>query len=164
MFYLLRIIRTNRWIAAQKSATWLQPGEIIADTMADFTTIEGKISLYRVNLDLSNLARIVAALAVNRDNPDHFDYCTINFDTLTHAGFKLGQTPGKTRDEEVNSLHYDLIELTTQRLLELTHLFFHHNEELTRITQKKVIQYVLDNRDNINLNKISKKWSDILLS
>lgn len=160
MPYLLRTIRTARWTVAeeaQNNLPWLAPGDLIADPIADFTTKEGKLSLFHVEDDRSNFDRVVAALAANRDRVENFDYALIDWRHLEGAGYKRIHTDGETPDAQVNKWHFDLVELSVQRVADLTRIFFNHRENFDRITRKRVKQLIEDHLEFLSVDKLKDR-------
>ena len=118
MAYLLRKIRKNRWYKTEE-LTWLPEDELQADALDDLRTKSNELSVFHVNQDISNLNRVVAALAISFDDPSNFDFALLNEETMSEMGIKWKKSPGALSDKEVNDWHNDLYELSDSRLLEL---------------------------------------------
>lgn len=118
MAYLLRKIRKNRWYKTEE-LTWLSESELQADALDDLRTKSNELSVFHIDQDISNLNRVVAALAISFDDPSNFDFALLNEETMFEMGIKWKKSPGALPDIEVNDWHSDLYELSDSRLLEL---------------------------------------------
>lgn len=135
----------GRWEKAEEQHLWLPPGEIIADPMADFfPTQDGKLSVYLVEDSRPILDRVVAALAAIRQGLDKFEYGLMELEVLENMGFKTEVSPGDTPDMKVNEWHVNLIELSTRRILDLTHIFYERSvPNMLRRVYKPDVQELL---------------------
>ncbi len=141
---LLRTGRKRRW--DETNYDWLNDDEVVADKCADFNAAEGKLSVWKIQDDLSNLKRICAALAVRRDNPDAvLDVFWFDERVLESSDVKSVSVPGETDDEEINkSLHIDIIELTTEKLCNLVNAVSRSIVRLKRYSRKEVRELIND--------------------
>ena len=78
---ILRIVRRSRWLKERPS--WLENDEFQADPLGDFTTTSNTISVWYIKENTSNLQRVVAALAAQRDRLVNFDYALFNKEILS---------------------------------------------------------------------------------
>lgn len=158
---VLRAIRTGRWAEAEQHYAWLLDGHILADPLADLTTTHGALSIFEIDDSKANLGRVVAALAVKRQRFDHFDYAIVEKEKLTEAGFRLSQTAGDTPDNMVNDLHFDVVELSVQRVAELALVLFHYSER-ERLNKKDVEALIRRNLQFLDANGIEKDMRQLL--
>lgn len=136
---ILRIVRRSRWLKERPS--WLENDEFQADPLGDFTTTSNTISVWYIKENTSNLQRVVAALAAQRDRLVNFDYALFNKEILSELNIKTKDTKGETPDEVVNAWHYDLIEISAQKLLRLVQLVL-DNAEIKRINWKEIRNWI----------------------
>jgi len=116
---LLRKIKRERWRPLEDE-TWLPPGEILADPMADLGTSRGSLSVWFVDESRSNLDRILSALAGNCDYVSTIDYLLFDSQVLVESSLKLLQSEGNTPDTEANKVwHRDIVELSAGALAAL---------------------------------------------
>ncbi|MBM4040478.1 MAG: hypothetical protein FJ290_18380 [Planctomycetes bacterium] len=121
MALALRKIRLTRWHREEEhDLSWVPQGDIVADPLADLTTTNGKLSVWLVEEDLSNLSRVLAAFATTADRLANLDYVLFDPVLLTPLGVGLEHTQGGTADGEANQLwHRDLSHLSGHTVVEL---------------------------------------------
>jgi hypothetical protein len=137
MPYLLRGIRKTRWLS-DPSRTWLPVNEVPADCLGDLQTTDCELSVWVVERDRSNLARVVTALAATRDTLSEFSYRLVPIEWVKRHRLQLNPTPGETPDEEANDRwHGDLQYLSGVRLVSLARCMWHRGE-LARITESRM--------------------------
>jgi hypothetical protein len=132
---LLRNVRENRWYKA-RAAAWLEKGDIPADPLGDLATTDNCLSVWEVADDRSNVERIMRALAVNRQKIDNMGYVLFDSDLLTTAGIDTLEENGATPDEEANSWHRDLVDLSGNKLIALTRLILETGETGTVLKKR----------------------------
>ena len=94
---------------------------MVADPLGDLATENGTLSVWEVGDDRSNLDRLLAALAANRDYLANVDYVVFDQRHLRRVGIEIRQSVGDTPDEGVNALwHRDLCHVSGHRLVQLT--------------------------------------------
>lgn len=155
---VLRQVRSNRWYSREE-CPWLAEGELQADPLGDLQTNENMLSVWFVEDDKSNFRRIITALAANRDYVQNFDYILIDEWILHEIGIKFKNSEAVTPDEDANSKwHYDLIELSAQKLTYLAKAIL-DTAEPQRISKKQVKQWIKDAVINrfIDSNKLKGK-------
>jgi len=122
MPFILRKIKRARWYG-RDVFPWLTEGEIQADHLGDLYTSDNKLSVWLVeNID-QDLKKVVTALASNSTTVSNIDYALLDKTHLSGIGVKFEKELGVTPYEEVNSLHYNLIELTASKLVGLSKVF-----------------------------------------
>lgn len=117
MALLLRQIRKPRWYPVPD---WIPQGTLHADPLADLVTKDNKLSVWRVENDESNLAKILVALAGTREAASNLDYVLFDESIVTQANVSIQQSQGQTIFPEANAAwHRDLTELTARKLVAL---------------------------------------------
>ena len=139
---ILRTLRKNKFVHELQPA-WILQDEIQADALKDLETTDNDLSVWLIEEDLSNLDRVLAALAANRDQLANIDFALISLDVLTELGLLFQATPGVTADKEVSLLHRDLIRLTANRLASLAQAIKRY-ARLERRSKAQVRSLLLD--------------------
>jgi hypothetical protein len=114
-----------------------------ADALSDLATRGNKLSVYQLeDQSTEALERVVAALATaNTEFISDFDYVTLNEKIISNLRIKIDKVAGETPDRDVNSLHFDFIELTADKILELAHAIS-DNAQPQRFLSKDVRGFV----------------------
>ena len=115
--YLIKITK-RRW-DRPSDAPWLPKGEIPADPLGDLRPKEGKLSVWLVDAQSSNLDFIIVALALTREDWDNFEYGLFDPSIAERLGIRLLTTEGVTPLIHINSFHRDLAELTADKYAQL---------------------------------------------
>jgi hypothetical protein len=116
---LLRNVgKRYRWLKEQ-AAPFLEQGDVPADSVVDLKTSGNKLSVYVIEDDKSNVNRVVRAITVGSQKPDHVAYVVFNSKVLEDAGIEMQEVIGSTADAAVNPLHRDLV-LSGNKLVALT--------------------------------------------
>jgi len=119
MSLFLKKVQNSRW-TRPSPAPWLPEHDVPADCFVDLESKDCRLSVWTVTEDRSNLERIVAALSGTRQYVQNFDYALIGTAVVERLGIIVLQCPGDTADREANERwHYDLVELTGEKLLAL---------------------------------------------
>lgn len=98
---------------------WLGAGDCPADAVKCLETEENELSVYRLEDSDVQTDRVVAALALTRDNLAHVDLAIAPEKVLESCGIQHEKVPAKTPDSEVNDWHLDLVKLTVAKIAEL---------------------------------------------
>lgn len=130
----LRTTRRSRWYK-YPLVDWLDEGELQGDALSDVKTCGGKLSVFSVAND-ADIQRVAVALAANREDFSNMDYAVFGDSSLRALGITVQHTEGDTPDESVNELHYELGNLTVERLALLTEIV--SAGEHKRILQKQI--------------------------
>jgi hypothetical protein len=142
MGFLLRIIAKTKWYI--EDVPWLLEGDLQADALGDLKTKENKLSLWHVEDDRSNFARLVTALAAARQKPDKFDYALINVEVVDEIDIRRIRSDGDSPDDHVNGTwHWDLYELTAQKLLAFA-LRIRQHGIIDRVKEKDIKNWLVD--------------------
>ena len=139
MSYILRGIgRKALWTkSGHPDFPWLQEGELLADVFNEIRTKDGKLSIYSVDADKTNLARIIVALASGRESFQDYEYVLVPTRVIEEH-FEIDQIPGKTADDDVNKWHLDVVHLTPSKLTRLAYIFCAYRESMCKLPKKKV--------------------------
>ena len=98
---------------------WLGAGDSQADAAKCLRTEENKLSVFRLEDSDVQTERVVAALALTRDNFAEVDVAIAPEKVLEACGIQHAKVPARTPDSEVNDWHLDLVELTVAKIAEL---------------------------------------------
>lgn len=138
MARLLRMIRQSRWLMQPGLLGWLPQGAMQSDVLLDLQTVGNKMSVYRVDDD-DEFESVVVGLASSRDNFDNLDYAVLDESTIHSATIKLVQTNGNTPCNKANMLHYDLQELTVDKVVKLA-------QSISAVTPKRMPKKVIESK------------------
>jgi len=117
---VIRFIKSYlTWEIAPKDKVWLQKDEIPADPLSDLRTNRNKLSVYLLDDDKSQVERCAAAYAANRNKIEELDYLLFDESLIDEMQIKRHQFDGNLVDIEINKLHWNLCELSSQKLVEL---------------------------------------------
>ena len=154
MPFVLRTISKSKWYKTEK-VHWLPEGELQADVLNDLQTKGNKLSVWRIDINRSNLQQVITALAANRDHISNLDYVLLEECTLSAFDIKIEDSPGETPDDEANAYHCELVELSLKKLLRLVKII--RKADRKRVTEPKIKQLLLEAIDSrrISLDKIS---------
>lgn len=134
---------------------WLKPGEIPADPLGQLETKDNELSVFEINDDRNRIERVAAALAIGRRSDiDIVEYILFEQSILDSVGIKLRDDEGGTLDEEVNSWHRNMIELSADKLVAFAKQVV-PTVPSDYVTHKRVWEVVLDSCRNgrIDLSK-----------
>lgn len=141
MPFFVRIIRHSRWYIQEEK--WLQKGEIPADTLIDLRTEKNKLSVWVVEDNKSNLDRVLTAFAANRNDIDNLDYALFKQSIISKCNIQTEKSDAETPDREANiSWHYNFIQLSAQKLVNLATMIIEENAELERIPKQRITQMI----------------------
>ena len=161
---LLRYIRQSKWDVNRDEPLadklWLAPGDLQADVFSDLRTTSNSLSVWQIEKDDKPcLDRIIAALAARRKEIAVFEYAIVDVRAVEELGISISKQPGDTFDDDANDRwHYDLVELTANRLLELAKLISQRNE-MTRLSRTKVKELITASVEKkyLDWHKLSEK-------
>ncbi len=134
MAYFLRVVRQARWYKYPE-LDWLPDGGLQADALGDLQTTGNELSVYRVENEMDR-DRVIVALAANRDNLANLDYAVFDDAGLVSIGVAISQQDGQTPDLAVNRLHYNLVNLTAENLVQIAQAI--SSGEHVRISRKDI--------------------------
>ncbi|NOT24082.1 MAG: hypothetical protein HOP22_15355 [Nitrospiraceae bacterium] len=90
-----------------------------ADVFSDLKTDSNRLSVWRIEDDLTNLDHVLTALAANCDRLSNVDYVLLGSDVVTDLSILMEQTQGGALDQSVNQWHIDLDIGTAGKLMDL---------------------------------------------
>ncbi len=131
----LRTTRQGRWYT-YPVVDWLGEDELQGDALSDIMVKDGRLSVFSVASD-ADRQRVAVALAANREDITTMDYAVFADSRLRELGITVQQTKGDTPDETVNELHYELGNLTVERLALLTRIVYAGDHKRIRRRQIK---------------------------
>ena len=120
--------------------SWLADRDAPGPPLNDFIPDEqGKLSVWEVERDNSNLSRIVAAIAATRQDISNIDYVLFDSRAVRAAGVGLVTGPGQSPDHAAKQKwHRDLAELSAKRAARLVWRVFHRGTRPPRVSKKEV--------------------------
>ncbi|MFH1563085.1 MAG: hypothetical protein ABIF11_06695 [Nitrospirota bacterium] len=129
-----------------------------ADALKNFKTKENALSVYEVENELTDIERILAAIAGTRDNVQEVEYASFDSNLLAEHEIKTNKIKGDTADDEVNNLHIDLIDLTAKQLYLLASSI-QKDGKLIRILKKEIGIKITEGLKEgyLDKNKINEK-------
>lgn len=132
----LRILNDKRrWDSPESGEyPWLREGEIPADTLIDFKTLDNTLSIWLIEDDSSNLDRILGAFAATRKYFDKVDYILFDFHIIIELDIKVKYEKGNTPDDNANSTwHRSIIELSAQKVLALAERLYFEGDKRRKL-------------------------------
>lgn len=122
-FFLIKI-RKNRWNQSNLPR-WLREGDFPAPPLTDFRVDEsGRLSVWHIEDDKSNLQQVATALAANSDGLSNLDYAMFEQCVVESLEMRFTESVGKTPHGAANQWHRDFVEVSANRLLALTKCIF----------------------------------------
>lgn len=156
MAYLLRKLDNKRhWDKSpHENEAWLNDDVARADALRNLRTTDNSLSMFRIDESEHQVERVLAALASTstKGHIDPVDYACIKESEIINIGVKLHDVLGDTPDDFVNSLHVDLIELTSDKISELAKLSIKLSTS-KRLNVKKVKKLIKANIDSGNIDQ-----------
>jgi len=105
MALMLRLVIGDRWHPVIEGD--------ISEALLDLKTVEGKLSVWHIEENKSNLNDVLVALATTRNGTRDLEYVLFNEQLLTELDIQCEKSRGETLYEEVNiNWHRDLLDLT----------------------------------------------------
>lgn len=115
MLYV-RKINTKKW--SSTSPGWVIDDDIEADPIGDLVTSKNKLSVYEIS-NHDEACRAIATVIAGSMNPVSIGYVIIEHSELEHLGCNVERSTGETVDEEVNSWHRDIVQISGRKLLQM---------------------------------------------
>ena len=131
MALFVRKVKQNRWFT-EDAAPFLDIGDVPADSVIDLQTSSNLLSVWEVEPDRSDLARIVRALALGPLKIDHTSYIVFDSDRLGQAEIEIQNNAGTSLDRGINHRHRDLV-LSGKKLVALAEVLLRYGELRTMI-------------------------------
>lgn len=114
---LLRTLRKNKFVRELQPA-WVPADDVQADALKDLESGENQLSFWLLDDELSDLDRLLAGLAANRDQLANIDFAVIPLEMITQLGIRIEENPGDCLDPQMSLLHRDLSQLTARQAAE----------------------------------------------
>ena len=141
----LRIIRKGRWHPKVDWEGW-RPSDVQGDALLDLQTDDNVLSVFRVDGSVG-IDRVATALAANRENLSNFDYGVFDSTLLANPSIRIVQKDGGTPDEDVNHEHYDVVNLTIVKLIQIAETVSASSpKRMPKGQMKEKLQYALSNQ------------------
>lgn len=117
---LIRKIKKRKWDKPEVSPGAADP-PVPAEPVGDFCTDNNEISVWLIEEDKANLARVVTALSgAKTTNISHFDYAIFDSQIVLDLSLELKTTTGESPDDEANGKwHRDIVVGTADNLCAL---------------------------------------------
>lgn len=153
MTLILRKLQQKRY---WDQAPWLGAHDVQADATKCLTTKENELSVFKIDNQMQ-VRRVVAALALTRDNLAYVDLAIIPESVLKKCGIKRDKNPAGTPDLEVNEWHLNLVELTAAKIANLASAI-RSDGKITRCQQSHVQAAIKDSLcfGQVEMEKIKK--------
>ena len=146
----LRKIRKAKWYK-NAYVPWLEEGELQADVLVDLSTKNNELSVYQINDVNTDLPEVIGAIALTCDNTSNIDYALFMEKDLEELKIKVSFSEGDTPDDVVNLKHYDLTEITANKILSLTTVV--KGGIIGRFTESNVIRIVAEALRNNRIDR-----------
>jgi hypothetical protein len=142
--FLRMISSLNKW-DRENTYLWLAPDDIPADPITDLKTADNKLSVFQVNNgDEIRINKIAAALAAKRLTLQPFAYILFDVGLPSRLDIQVGKTNRGTDIQIVNDWHFELIELSAQKLFSLTRDLL-LNADPERKRENEVVPLIMEN-------------------
>jgi hypothetical protein len=124
--FLIRKIKKRKWDKPDFPAEKAVP--VPADPVGDFCTENNEISVWVVEENNDNLARLITALSgAKTTNVSQFDYAIFDSQLVRDLSLELKPTPGESPDEEANGKwHRDIVVETADKLCALVKTIYNN--------------------------------------
>jgi hypothetical protein len=143
LLLLYKTEKRGRWLTVRERAeAWLvQHGKLPADVLWQFKTKNNTLSVYALDVDRRNAARIVAAILSSKDahgGLDSTDCLIFESNVVDAVGIAIKEVPGLTPDVVANTWHRDLVEISADQLVAFSEALIRHAEMETLLEDELV--------------------------
>lgn len=135
------------------STTYLSQNDVEADYFKDIETTKNSLSIWEIDDDKKDLERVIAALASNKNQIEPFSYILFRKEELESAGIEVLQINGDTLDSQINSRHWDIVELTGLKLIELAKILKNNSSNAGQMLKPKITDLIRESISNGNILK-----------
>ena len=111
---------------------WLSGG-VQADPATDLRVSLGKMSVWWIEDDESNLDLVILALASSRDYIEKLEYGLFPEQIPSQLEIKVDSEAGDTPVSSANNYHRHLIEMTTDSLARFVNIIFHDMQKSRKL-------------------------------
>jgi hypothetical protein len=127
--------KIERWKPDSEDISWLSQNDFPAEPLIDLIPdSKGKLSVWEIEDDESNLDRVLAAQIATKDNLKPYPYLLVDLDVIVDAGIELDRINGTTPDHIVNSLHRDIVKLSATMLVQLGRVIWRNKKRLDEVS------------------------------
>ena len=163
--FLVRLLKNKRyWDPKKEGEEWIPADDIRADAVNNFQTTDNCFSVYKIDeADDSLIDRILIAIAATKDNADKIDYAVIDDELFNSLNIEFEKIDGMTPDNDINSMHLDVIKVSGGLLVSMTKevmLKVETKRMSIKSVKKKIIEYL--GKGYLDKNKMRKKLVDSL--
>lgn len=120
--YLLKFGKKRNW--DDLGLAWLPRGAIQADPATDLRISSGKLSVWWIEEDRSNIDLVILALASSRQHLEKIEFGLFEDTIPGQIGIKVAEEVGVSPVPSVNHYHRNFIEMTTDQLTTLVNSIF----------------------------------------
>ena len=124
---------------------WLTQDDCQAQVTNCLRTVDNKLSVFVI--DEHRFDRVIAALALTRDNLSFLDLAIADVKVLEDCEIEDQAVPGNTPDLDVNRWHRDLVRLSIGSLTRLARAL-RQSGSIVRVQKLEVIRAVKESVDN----------------
>lgn len=164
--YLLRSFSLSKWSPnLDKDLTNFETDPITVCTRTQANQLSvWQIESFDWNAELIN--KIIAAFALNKDNPASLDFIFLDGDLLTQRGIEIVHNDADTPYADMNKYHKDLTALTYEKLgIVANHIVDQLKDKAThkKIERAELISLVVDiylanNPKPFDIDTLPDKW------
>lgn len=162
MAFLLRLGRKADWFQTEHATQLLRAGDVPSDALTQLATREGRLSVWRVSPDGSNVERLVRAIALTRSKPvTSIDWVMFD-DTAVHAaGIEIDESaPGDSPDKTANTWHCDLTSITGNKLILLARAAF-PNVQMGTVAKPRMTELIISGVASAEIELSDKRKKDL---
>lgn len=118
--------------------------------------MDRNLSVYEV-ADEDSARKTAIILAANREHIDTMDYALFEPADVATIGITIDESPGSTQNDEVNSLHRDLIDITASKACGLANVIG-INGKIKRLVPSEVRKSISEFCDQgiLDIDKLSE--------
>jgi len=158
--YFIKFTRKRAWDILTQD--WLKEGDVQCDPITDLRSNDGKLSIWEIMDDSSNLDFVILALACSRNKFEEVDYGLFDPSIVEGLGIPIEKSLGKTPVSKANIYHRDLVKLTVTMLARLVNQMF-FNIDKDRRLDVEVKKLVLEawERD-VDPSKTTKEFKQLV--
>lgn len=145
--------------------SWLNDKEAPADIVYDLRAKNGELSLWFIDNERSNLARVIAAFMTLKKEYKKQDYILFDWGIIESLGLIVTNEPANTKDEEANKAwHRNLKYLTMGAVCRLAECMYLYGET-DRSYEAEIDESLIDGikSGKINLNELQTELRNKLL-
>ena len=129
---MARVVRFVRnyleWDKSSPNTPWLDIDNIPADPLASLNTKKNSLSVYLLDDQETKLHRCIAAFAANRRYIQEIHIILFDETFINNMGFPYFQTLGYLPDPEINKIHKNISEISSQKLVRFASILFFNSQ------------------------------------